>query len=96
MKKPRGAFGALARRLLSFLPSPRQTEKRTKAMSQRDANLLWLKDMLEHLSACQRKLEWAENPTTIRLLTETMLRDLDRCQRLCETLQQRTRELQPA
>ena len=65
-------------------------------MSQRDANLLWLKDMLEHLSACQRKLEWAENPDTIRLLAETMLRDLERCQRLCETLHRRTRELQPA
>ena len=58
-------------------------------MSQRDANLLWLKDMLEHLAACRRKLEWAENPETIRLLTETMVRDLERCQRLCESLHQR-------
>ena len=63
-------------------------------MSQRDANLLWLKDMLEHLSACQRKLEWAENPETVSLLTETMLRDLERCQRLCESLRQRGRVLQ--
>jgi hypothetical protein len=63
-------------------------------MSQRDANLLWLKDMLEHLSACQRKLEWAENPETISLLTGTMLRDLERCQRLCESLHQRSRVLQ--
>ena len=63
-------------------------------MSQRDANLLWLKDMLEHLTACQRKLEWAENPETISLLTETMLRDLERCQRLCESLHQRGRVLQ--
>ena len=27
-------------------------------MSQRESNLLWLKDMLEHLLACQRQLEW--------------------------------------
>ena len=30
-------------------------------MSQRDANLLWLRDMLEQLSACQKQLEWAED-----------------------------------
>ncbi|HVS38631.1 MAG TPA: hypothetical protein VMS17_23950 [Gemmataceae bacterium] len=59
-------------------------------MSQRQANVLWLKDMLEHLSACQRQLEWTEDPEAIRLLTETMIRDLDRCQRVCEVLQQRS------
>jgi hypothetical protein len=58
-------------------------------MSQRDANLLWLRDMLEHLSASQKQLEWAENPEAIRLLTERMLRDLERCQRVCENLRQR-------
>ena len=58
-------------------------------MSQREANLLWLKDMLEHLADCQRQLQWSEDKETIQLLTETMLRDLDRCQRLCETLHQR-------
>jgi hypothetical protein len=59
-------------------------------MSQREANLLWLKDMLEHLADCQRQLQWSEDKQTIQLLTETMLRDLDRCQRLCETLHQRS------
>ena len=58
-------------------------------MSQREANLLWLKDMLEHLSACQRQLEWAQDKEAVRLLTETMLRDLERCQRVCEMLHQR-------
>jgi hypothetical protein len=58
-------------------------------VSQRDANLLWLKDTLEHLKSCQRQLEWAEDPDTIQLLTESMLRDLDCCRRLCEGLQQR-------
>ena len=41
------------------------------------------------LSAQQKQLEWAEDPTTIRLLTETMLRDLERCHRVCENLRQR-------
>ena len=59
-------------------------------MSQRESNLLWLKDLLEHLTTCQRQLEWAEDNETIRVLTETMLADLDRCKRLCETMQRRT------
>jgi len=58
-------------------------------MSQREATVLWLRDILEHLSANQKKLEWAEDSETIRLVTETMLRDLERCQRLCETLRHR-------
>ncbi len=59
-------------------------------MSQRESNLLWLRDVLEHLSANQKRLEWAEDASTVRLLTETMLRDLQRCQRLCESLHQRS------
>jgi hypothetical protein len=59
-------------------------------MSQRQSNLLWLRDLLEHLSANQKRLEWAEDAETIRLLTETMLRDLQRCQRQCEGLHQRS------
>jgi hypothetical protein len=58
-------------------------------MSRREANVLWLRDILEHLSACQQQLEWAEDPQTIRLVTESMLRDLERCQRLCEAMHQR-------
>ena len=60
-------------------------------MSQRQSNLLWLKDMIEHLSSCRHQLEWAEDDETKRVLTETMLRDLERCQRLCETLHRRRR-----
>ena len=59
-------------------------------MSQRESNLLWLRDVLEHLSANQKRLEWAEDAATVRLLTETMLRDLQRCQRLCDALHQRS------
>jgi hypothetical protein len=59
-------------------------------MSQRESNLLWLKDLLEHLLTCQQRLEWAEDNETIQVLTETMLADLDRCKRLCENLHNRS------
>jgi hypothetical protein len=59
-------------------------------MSQRDANMLWMRDILEHLSSTQQQLEWTEDPEAIRLLTENMIRDLARCQRLCETLRRRS------
>jgi hypothetical protein len=64
-------------------------------MSQRQTNLRWLKDMLDHLSACHEQLQWAEDAETVSVLTESMLRDLDCCRRLCETLQRR-RDLQHA
>jgi hypothetical protein len=64
-------------------------------MSQRESNLLWLKDVLEHLTVCQQQLQWTEDNETIHVVTETMLRDLDCCRRLCESIQRRSR-LQPA
>jgi hypothetical protein len=58
-------------------------------MRLRESNLLWLKDLLEHLSASQERLEWAEGPETVRVITESMLRDLERCRGLCEALRSR-------
>ncbi len=58
-------------------------------MTQRESNLLWLRDMLEHLATSQQQLEWAEDPEAIQMLTATMLRDLERCRRVCETLNRR-------
>jgi hypothetical protein len=60
-------------------------------MSQRESNLLWMKDLLEHLTSCQQQLHWTDDNETIELLTETMLRDLESCRRLCETLRRRVR-----
>jgi hypothetical protein len=59
-------------------------------MTPRDANLVWLRDILEHLSASHKHLQWADDPETVRLLTETMLRDLECCQRLCTSLHRRS------
>jgi hypothetical protein len=64
--------------------------RRVVAMSAREMNLLWLRDILEHLTTNRQLLEWTEDPETMRVLTEAMLRDLERCQRVCETLQRRT------
>jgi hypothetical protein len=58
-------------------------------MSQREAKILCLRDTLEHLSANQQRLEWTDDPEAIRLITETMIRDLVRCQRLCEGMRRR-------
>lgn len=58
-------------------------------MSQRDVNLLWLKDTLEHLMTCRQQLEWAQDTETVQVLTETMLRDLECCRRICESLHRR-------
>jgi hypothetical protein len=58
-------------------------------MSQRESNLLRLKDTLEHLRDCQKQLQWAEDAQAIYVITETMLRDLECCRRLCEGLQRR-------
>jgi hypothetical protein len=58
-------------------------------MSQRESNLLWLKDMLEQVSICRQQLEWAEDSETVDILTESMLRDLESCRRLCEAIRER-------
>jgi hypothetical protein len=55
--------------------------------------MLWLRDSLEHLTNTRHQLEWAAEPEAIRLLTETMLRDLERCRRLVEALRQRTQQV---
>ena len=58
-------------------------------MSQREINLLWIKDTLEHLTSCQEQLQWAVDDEAVHLLTETMMRDLDCCRRLCQGLHRR-------
>ena len=58
-------------------------------MSQRETNLLWLKDMLDQMTAYQQQLQWAEDPATVDVLTEAMLRDLDCCRRICEAMRRR-------
>ena len=66
-------------------------------MSSSQNEFVWLKDLLEHLSTCRQQLEWTEDPETRHRLTETMLQDIDRCRRICESWRQQThRALQRA
>jgi hypothetical protein len=58
-------------------------------MTKHENNLIWLKDMLEHLSDSREQLEWAQEGFALRMISETMLRDLDCCKRLCESLRRR-------
>src|SRR5437899_1897837 len=60
-------------------------------LSQRQSNLLWMRDLLEHLTVCQQQLAWANDAEAIQILTETMLRDLESCRRLCEGMNRRLR-----
>jgi hypothetical protein len=55
-------------------------------MGNRNTTLLWMKDLIEHLSKCHDQLEWADDGQSQSFLTETMLVDLVQCQRLCEQL----------
>ena len=59
-------------------------------MGHRETTLLWLRDSLEHLTTTQQQLEWSEERQAIQLLTETMLRDLERCRRLVESLHKKS------
>lgn len=65
-------------------------------MSQRDSNLLWLKDILENLRSCQQQLQWVEDSEAVQLITDTMLRDLECCRRICDGLRRRPRVRQTA
>lgn len=60
-------------------------------MSKRESKMLLLKDMVEHLRGSQQQLQWTENPEMIRMITETMIRDLESCRTLCEELNRKAR-----
>jgi hypothetical protein len=62
-------------------------------MSHRETTMLWLRDSLEHLTNTRHQLEWTGEPDAVRLLTESMLRDLERCRRLVESLHQRALQI---
>jgi hypothetical protein len=55
-------------------------------MNQHHADLLRMRDTLEHLHLCQQQLEYSEEADSFGFLTDTMLRDLESCRRLCQKL----------
>ncbi len=52
----------------------------------RRTTLLWMKDLLEHMSRCHDQLEWASDGDTQSFLADALLGDLNECQKLCEQL----------
>jgi hypothetical protein len=61
-------------------------------MRNRQETLLWMKDLLEHMSRCHEQLQWASEGRAQSFLTDAMLVDLTECRRLCEQLQSQPRK----
>ncbi len=55
-------------------------------MRDRQNTLLWMKDLIEHMSQCHEQLRWASDGRTESFLAETMIGDLAECRKLCEQL----------
>jgi hypothetical protein len=55
-------------------------------MRNRRNTLLWMKDLIEHMSRCHDQLEWASDGETQTFLADALLGDLNECQMLCEQL----------
>jgi hypothetical protein len=55
-------------------------------MRNRRHTLLWMKDLIEHMSRCHDQLEFASDGETQSFLADAMIGDLHECQKLCEEL----------
>ena len=55
-------------------------------MRNRRHTLLWMKDLLEHMSRCHDQLQWASDGDTQSFLADALIGDLNECQKLCEQL----------
>ena len=56
-------------------------------MSNRQNTLLWMKDLIDHMSTCHEQLQWAADRRTQSFLADTMMGDLAECRKLCQELQ---------
>jgi hypothetical protein len=59
-------------------------------MRNRRHTLLWMKDLLDHMTRCHEQLQWAADDPTETFLAESLLVDLSECQKLCHELKQRS------
>ena len=55
-------------------------------MRNRRHTLLWMKDLIEHMSRCHDQLQWASDGDTQSFLADALIGDLNECQKLCEQL----------
>lgn len=65
-------------------------------MSYKETTLLWIKDLLEQLSSTGKQLSWIEDKEVFGVIQEKMIRDLEQCKRLCESMRNPSRVLQDA
>jgi hypothetical protein len=56
-------------------------------MRNRQNTLLWMKDLIDHMSTCHEQLQWAGDGRTESFLTDTLMGDLAEIRRLCQELQ---------
>lgn len=52
-------------------------------MRDRRDTLLWMKDLIDHMTLCHEQLQWAGDTTTETFLADSLLVDLTECRRLC-------------
>ena len=55
-------------------------------MRNRRHTLLWMKDLIEHMSRCHDQLEMTNDGETQSFLADALIGDLNECQKLCEQL----------
>ena len=55
-------------------------------MKNRRTTLLWMKDLIEHMSRCHEQLQWAADGPSESFLTDAMLGDVSEFQRVCQEL----------
>jgi hypothetical protein len=55
-------------------------------MRNRRHTLLWMKDLIEHMSRCHDQLELTSEGETQSFLADALIGDLNECQKLCEQL----------
>src|SRR5271167_3788719 len=68
----------------TFSPCPSNRVKEHPKMRDRRHTLLWMKDLIEHMSRCHDQLEFTSDGETQSFLADAMIGDLNECQKLCE------------
>jgi hypothetical protein len=70
--------------IILVLPASRVKEH--LVMRDRRHTLLWMKDLIEHMSRCHDQLQWTSDGATQMFLADALIGDLNECHKLCEQL----------
>lgn len=55
-------------------------------MRERQSQLLWMKDLIEHMARCHEQLQWTDEGPSAAFLADALHVDLRQCLRLCDEL----------